>query len=212
MLENYSYIKLHKYDLSGNNLEQNIIDMLCANGKEKTAEHIINVANTCVQIAEKFGLNKEKSRICGILHDISAMIHPDDMMLYAARNNWYIDESEKRFPFILHQRISRVIAEEDFKVTDEAVLSAIKCHSTLQSNPSDYDMVLFLADKLSWDQEETAPFYDIVLNALKKSLAYASHVYIKFVLEKGMILYPHKWFTEAKEWLDNSLSLRENIY
>ena len=210
MLEKYSYInytKLPEFDchiLSGNTdmLEQRITNLLCSNGKEKTAEHVISVADTCVQVAEKFGLDTAKARVCGLLHDISAVISPRDMTAYAVGENWYMDESEKKYPFILHQRISAVIAGEDFYIRDKSVLSAVECHSTLKYNPSDYDMVLFLSDKLSWDKEETAPFYEIVSEALEKSLISAVCAYFDFAIKNGLILQPHKWFIEARNWLN----------
>jgi HD superfamily phosphohydrolase YqeK len=112
-----------------------------------------------------------------------------------------IYKAEKRVPIILHQRLSKVIAEEDFHITDEKILSAIECHSTLKVNPSDYDMALFIADKLAWDQNGKAPFYDVVADALKQSLEKASLVYMNYIVENKMILYPHEWFEESVTFL-----------
>ncbi len=64
-------------------------------------------------------------------------------------NNLYIDEAELKYPFILHQKISRLLANTFFNVEDERILSSIECHSTLKANPTSYDMALFVADKLS---------------------------------------------------------------
>ncbi len=53
----------------------------------------------------------------------------------------------------MHQRISKMIAEQEFSITDEQILSAIECNTTLKMNPFAYDMALFIADKPAWDQE-----------------------------------------------------------
>ncbi|MCL2518524.1 MAG: GNAT family N-acetyltransferase, partial [Oscillospiraceae bacterium] len=118
---------------------------------------------------------------------------------YTVANGWYIDEAERKYPFLLHQRFSRLIAERDFGITDERILSAVECHSTLKANPSVYDMALFVADKLAWDQEGVSPFYEIVTSA--QSLEAASLTYMDYIVAHKMILHPHKWFKEGMNFL-----------
>lgn len=199
-LSHWPYIQA--MDLSGN-IKADITSFLTLNGKQETANHCISVANSSEKIANRFGLDKSAAVISALLHDISSVMKPQDMLTYAISQGWEIDESERKYPFILHQRLSMIFAKELFGITDELILSAIECHSTLKFSPSSYDMVLFLSDKLSWDQEGTPPFYDLVSSALEKSLQYASLSYINFVLNNGMILYPHRWLLEAKTWLEN---------
>ena len=167
----------------------------------KTFEHAKSVAEMNIIIAGQYGLDKNICEICGYLHDISGVISPSDMFSYAIENSWYIDKAERKYPFLLHQRISRVIAQEDFKITDERILSAIEHHSTLKINPSEYDMALFVADKLAWDQEGEAPYYALVSNALNHSLEAASLAYMDYIVESKMILYPHKWFEDGRAFL-----------
>lgn len=86
------------------------------------------------------------------------------------------------------------------------ILSSIKYHTTLRKNPTKYDMVLFIADKLAWDQEGEPPYYDIVMNELNKSLYHASFAYIKYIIDNNMILLPHKWIKEAFSYLKNYIN------
>ncbi len=123
------------------------------------------------------------------------------MLKYACENFDYIDDAEKKYNFLLHQRISAVIAKEYFKISDENILSAIECHTTLKAEASDYDMLLFIADKLSWDQNGRPPFYDDVIKAFDVSIYHASFAYIEFILNDASLLYPHKWLMEARNFL-----------
>jgi HD superfamily phosphohydrolase YqeK len=183
-------------------IKADVESLLNLHGKNKrTLEHAKAVAEMNIKIAEQYNLDKFNCEICGYLHDISAVVWPEVMLSYAAENNWYIDEAEKKYPFLLHQRISRVIAEEDFHILDERILSAIEHHSTLKINPSNYDMALFLADKLAWDQDGEAPFYAVVNDALKHSLEMASLVYMDYIVENKIILFPHTWFEEGRNFL-----------
>ncbi len=125
-----------------------VTNFLLQNNKKKTLEHVIDVANTNKEIALQYNLDKIICIKSGYLHDISAVIHPNDMLNYMIENNLFVDESERKYPFILHQRISKIIAKNFFNIDNENILSAIECHSTLKSNPSKYDMALFIADKM----------------------------------------------------------------
>lgn len=145
-LNNYKYVNTTK--LTGD-IVIDITNFLLKNNKQKTLKHVIDVANTNIKIAEMYDLNKDICIACAYLHDISAVINPNDMLTYIMENNLFIDESEIKYPFILHQRISRLISKDFFNIDDETILSAIECHTTLKSDPSKYDMALFIADKLS---------------------------------------------------------------
>ena len=199
MVHDLPYLKYPK--LTGS-IKNDVMNLLMQNGKRETAIHCAKVAKTCHDLAERFGHDKSIAYCAGILHDVANIVRPPDMLNYAEKNNWYIDDAERKHNFLLHQRISAVIAKEHFGVTDENILSAIECHSTLKAYASEYDMLLFLSDKISWDQQGIPPFLDVLQESLNVSLMAASIAYIKFAFENNMILFPHRWLSEAKGWLE----------
>ena len=183
-------------------LEEQITKTYILNGRPKTLTHVQEVADACAKIAEQYGLDKEKCRIVGLLHDIGAVMKPEDMACYITSRGISLDEAEKRHPFLLHQRISKMFAEDVLGIKDEDILSSIECHTTLKSCPGKYDMTLFIADKLSWDREGIPPYFNEVKRALQLSLESACLEYITYSLDNGMILYPHRWLLEAKMYLE----------
>lgn len=174
-------------------------------GKLDMLQHSINVSKANVELAERFNLDADKCETAALCHDISGIFKPADMLEYAKLNAIYIDTAEEKYPFILHQRLSAIIAEKIFNITDDEILSPIRHHTTLKAEPSEYDMALFVADKLAWDQDGTPPFYNVLYDALNESLYHASYQYMKYIVDNGIILYPHKWFTEAKGWLERNI-------
>ena len=197
-LSKYAYITLPQFTGS---IEDDAALFLRANNKHKIREHVINVAGVAAELANQFGLDCDIARTAAMLHDISGVLKPDDMMAYALACAWWVDESEKKYPFLLHQRISRCMAQEMFVVKDETILSMIECHTTLKNHASDYDIVLFLADKLAWDRGGTPPYYDEIRLALRTSLMHAAKEYFRYAFDNNMILYPHTWMIEAKGYL-----------
>ena len=183
-------------------LEERITGTYLLNGRPKTLKHVQEVADTCVRIADQYGLDREKCRIAALLHDIGAVMKPEDMMNYTISRSIPLDEAEKMYPFLLHQRVSRMFAEDVLGVKDEDILSAVECHTTLKSCPGEYDMALFIADKLSWDREGVPPYFNEVERGLQLSLESASLAYITYTMDNGMILHPHRWLLKAKEYLE----------
>lgn len=175
--------------------------LLLSRGKPKTWQHVQAVAQECVKLAERFGLDAQQCRLAGILHDISAVIPAAEMLRYAREKDMPLDDAEINHPFLLHQRLSALVARDCFGVEDEIVLNAIACHTTLRAEASGVDMALFLADKIAWDQLGEPPFLTVVNDALEVSLKQACRVYIDYVMDNGMILQPHQDLLAARKWL-----------
>lgn len=197
-ITDFSYIKI---DMSYDTLLKNVEATYLCNGKADTLSHVKSVAKTNVRIADMYGLDAQKCHLSGLIHDISAVMNPNDMLDYFTYHNIALDESERRYPFLLHQQISRIFAQSIFKITDKDVLSAIDCHTTLKNNPTGYDMALFIADKLSWDQEGTPPFFNEVNAALSVSLEASCLSYINYMLSNNLLLCPHQRLLDAEKYL-----------
>ena len=171
-------------------------------------EHSKLVADNCVKIAKQYGLCREKCAIASYCHDISQIFEPSIILDYFIEKNFFVDNSERKMPFLLHQRCSAIFAYESLEIKDFNILTAIGCHTTLKSNPSKYDLALFVADKLSWDTEEIFELYDEVSRALESSLCHAAYAYINYMIRNGKIVERHIWLNDAIEWLEKNYIFR----
>lgn len=177
-------------------IDNDIKAFLLKYNKEFTYKHSIRVANEAKKIAEKFHVDKEKAAIAGYLHDISGIFPNEERIAVAEEFGVAIVEAERKFPMIIHQKLSRVIAKEIFKIEDEEILNAICCHTTLRKHATKMDLVLFVADKIEWDQG--TPPYLIEIKKLGKSLEKAAFVYISYLWErKDTLKVIHPWLEEA---------------
>ncbi|ARJ22240.1 bis(5'-nucleosyl)-tetraphosphatase (symmetrical) YqeK [Bacillus sp. ISL-8] len=183
-------------------IENDIKAFLLKYNKEFTYKHSIRVANEARKIAKIFYEDEEKAAIAGCLHDISAIFPNEERIIVAEKFGIEILQEEREFPMIIHQKLSRVIAKEVFKVEDKEVLNAICCHTTLRKHATKMDLVLFVADKLEWDQIGTPPYLINVKKALGNSLEHAAFVYISYLWErKDTLKVIHPWLEEAYWYL-----------
>lgn len=175
-----------------NEIKQYLVSKNC----EKTYYHCMEVGEYAYQLGEKYLTSPEKVSIAGYLHDISAIYPNNQRISVAQKYEIELNEAEMAFPMIIHQKISKSIAKMDFGIEDNEILSAIECHTTLKKNYSDIDLVLFVADKIKWDQEGKPPYLDGLLQALNCSLENAAYFYIDYIL-KHDIKVVHPWLWDA---------------
>lgn len=177
------------------------------NSKLKIFRHVEEVAETAVWLAGKNNIDSEKVRIAALLHDISVIMTPQEMYEAVKERNMLIDPAEEKYHFLLHQRVSKIIAKEQLGIQDEAILSAVECHTTLKKEAGVCDKIIFIADKISWDQEGTPPYYEMLKELAWESLDEACFYYINYQFENRLLLMPHRWIEEAYEDLRVKLKM-----
>lgn len=80
-------------------------------------------------------------------------------------------------------------------------LLTIKCYNSLRSL---YDKVIFIADKISWDQKFAPLFDDLIKNATIESLNKACYSYIKYQFDNNLLVMAHGWLLDAFNELKNN--------
>lgn len=172
--------------------------LLARHGCSATAAHSEAVAEEARRLAAAHAVPVHAAETAAWLHDVSAII-PNGERLGAARAlGVEVLPEEAALPMILHQRLSAVLARRAFGVRDEAILSAIGCHTTLRPGASPLGHVVFLADKIAWDQPGLPPYHAALVAALDESLEAASLVYLAYLWERRETLpVVHPWLRAA---------------
>ncbi|WP_461615205.1 bis(5'-nucleosyl)-tetraphosphatase (symmetrical) YqeK [Clostridium sp. Marseille-QA1073] len=179
-------------------IKKDSYNLLMKYNKVIIANHSLRVAEKARFLAKQFGTNENLAEIAGLLHDISGVYPNEEKLELCKKLNIEILLEEEKFPMILHQKISRVMAIEIFNISNEEILEAISCHTTLKSNASPLDMVLFIADKIEWDQKGVPPYIDEVEKALNTSLELSTFKFIKYQMDnKENLKVMHPWLVEA---------------
>lgn len=171
---------------------------LIRHGYAKTASHVAAVAAEARRIAIRVHADPDQAEIAGWLHDVSAVI-PSTQRADVARQ-WGVEvlPEEAAYPMILHQKLSAVLGREVFSIADESILSAVGCHTTLKRDASLLDKVVFVADKIAWDQEGQAPFLTDVLAGLDRSIDQAALAYLRYLWDRRESLKViHPWMAAA---------------
>lgn len=188
------------------NIFKDSINLLTQYNKDIVAQHSKRVAAEAERLADIFGENRKNAGVAGVLHDISAVIPNEKKIEVAESLNIEILSEEREFPSIIHQKLSKEIAQLIFGITNEEILNAICCHTTLKSNPTRLEMILFIADKLKWDQEGIPPYLKNVQKGLNQSLENGVFAFIEYLYKnKSNLKIVHPWLTDSYNFLSELL-------
>ncbi len=188
------------FSLSGD-LREDTAQFLKLNECPNTAIHCQQVGDTAAALAAQFEIAPQQAALAGWLHDISAVFPNAERIAVSQALGIDILPEEAEVPLLLHQKISAVMAEQIFEVDDPQVLSAIGCHTTLKATPTPLDTLVFVADKIRWDQKGTPPYAEALQSALTHSIEKAAWVYQDYLWHSGKMKIVHPWMLASYQEL-----------
>ena len=146
--------------------------------------HSASVAETAYQIALAQKLDARKAFLAGMLHDVGKDFDKKKQRLMV----------RKRFPaygdypdFSLHQFVSRILAEEEFHITDKSILSSIEWHCTGKGRMTPFEMVIYVADKCEPRRDfPTASIFETAKRDIPLSFRMVLQEQIEYLKRKGI--------------------------
>ncbi|WP_422657133.1 bis(5'-nucleosyl)-tetraphosphatase (symmetrical) YqeK [Paenibacillus sp. EC2-1] len=167
-----------------------------------TWEHCKKVAEEAKKLAQANRVDPVIAEQAGWLHDIGTVVPNEEKVRLCGKLDIPVIDEEKIFPYILHQKLSKDMTIKVFGLTEPELINAIECHTTLKQNMTTMDKVLFVADKLSWDHTDAAPYIKEMRISVEQSLDNAAQVYLEHVWKnRENMKVVHPWLVEAREAL-----------
>ncbi|MGG1311581.1 HD domain-containing protein [Cohnella laeviribosi] len=186
-----------------NDLLNDVTTFFKSNSDIRTLNHTKKVAEEAVRIANLYGEDTSKLEQAALLHDISNVVPVTNMLQTAEELSILILEEERKYSRIIHQKLSKVMAQEIFLIDDADILSAIECHTTLKSNSTMIDKILFISDKISFDLPgEHKYLLDIRSKVDGGYINDAILIYLNSIWEqRDKLKLIHPWLINAREEL-----------
>ena len=159
---------------------------------DKRYEHTINVKKMAVKLAKQYGVDEEKAALAALLHDSAKELSKDEMRAIMQAHPELAEGGESRPAPVWHGICAAILARTEWGVEDEAVLSAIACHTAGKPGMSKLDKIVYLADMSS--AERDWPGVNRLRKLERKDLDAAMLMALKqtngFVLSQGNPLDP----------------------
>ena len=114
--------------------------------------HSLCVSERAVELAEKYGVDVDKARIAGLLHDITKEDDFDLQRQEIENDGVVMTPLEIDNKKIYHQMSGAAYIKHHLNITDDEILSSVRYHTTGRENMTKLEMVIYLADFTSADR------------------------------------------------------------
>lgn len=165
------------------------------NLNDERYEHSLGTAEMAKKLAEEYSQNSERAYTAGLLHDCAKCFSTEKLLEIIDKNNLDVDKIEKMNYKTLHAPVSAYVAKEEFGVTDEEILSAIRWHTIGKLNMSDFEKIIYLADKIETrtrEPEYANPIRECLNgpNGLDKAMLQSYKLTIKSLVDRNLKICP----------------------
>ena len=157
----------------------------------KRYQHTLNVRRMAVKLAKRWGADPEKAALAALLHDTAKELPREEMLQILNDNAIMAENAQNRPSPVWHGICAAILAQTQWGVEDEEVLSAIRCHTTGKPGMSLLDEIVFLADMTS--AERDYPEVDYLRKLEKKDI----HQAMREALEMNLL-----WLEESGKPVD----------
>lgn len=118
----------------------------------KRFRHSMNVAEECFRLAEKFGADKRRCYLAGMLHDIMKEETAETQKQYTADSGLSPDPVEISTKGLWHGVAGAYYVREVLKINDGEIVSAIRYHTVGCARMTLMEKIVYLGDMISEDR------------------------------------------------------------
>lgn len=163
---------------------------LKGNLDEERLLHSLGCAQCAVELAQKYNLDEKRAYVAGLLHDCAKCLDKEKL-IEIAQNIERLKEDERSNIKVIHAPVSAYLAETEFGITDEEILSSIRWHTLGKLNMSMFEKIIFLADKIEPNTRDLDFRNRILLflgeeNGLNKALLICYKETIKSLIKRDL--------------------------
>lgn len=120
---------------------------------DKRYRHTLNVEKMAIKLARRYGADCDQAALAALLHDTAKEMPTADQLALLRAHPDLAGNTENRPTPIWHGVCAAILAKTEWGVTDEAVLSAVACHTAGKPGMTLLDKILFLADMTSEERD-----------------------------------------------------------
>ena len=186
----------HYRNLSGEALEQTVLGLL----KPNRVAHVLGCRDTAVALARHWGADETDAARAGLLHDITKAIDGPLQLTLCGEYGTILDDFSKRYPKTLHALTGALVAERVFG-EKEAVVNAIRHHTTGKADMELLEKIIYLADYI--EPNRVLPGIEtlrhLAFTDLDAALKMGLQMTISYLNEQGSEVSPES--REALAWL-----------
>ncbi len=155
--------------------------------------HTRGVADEARKLAQIYDVEPEKAYLAGILHDCAKDLGKEQSFDLCQKYGVELDDVLKTQPDLIHSFLGAEVAKNEYGITDEDILNAIRYHTTGRENMSALEKIIYLADFFEPSRKPFDGIEDLKAFAysdLDKAMDFALNHTIDYNTKKNRLIHP----------------------
>lgn len=158
---------------------------------EKRLKHCLGVEQTAIELAERFGVDREKAGLAGLLHDYAKKLSDEEFLTLIAKYD--LDPELKEWGNnVWHGLVGVYKIREDLGLSDPEILRSIEIHTVGSAQMSDLDKVVYVADYIEPNRDFSGveEAREIARISLNRAVAYETARTVEYLAHQGLPIFP----------------------
>jgi predicted HD superfamily hydrolase involved in NAD metabolism len=153
--------------------------------------HTYGVMETSIELAKRYGADEKKAEIAAIFHDYAKFRDKQEMQRIIEDDNLSQDlllyNSE-----LWHAPVGALLVEREVGIEDEAILNAIRFHTSGKEGMTVLDKVIYLADYIEPNRQfpGVEEVRGLAKESLDQALLKALQNTMTFLMKRNQAIYP----------------------
>lgn len=157
----------------------------------KRFEHCIGVSETSRKLAELNNYDPDKAALAGFIHDYAKQV-PNDRFIEIIKTQGFDQDLLNYNRAIWHGIVGSYFIENELKITDPEILTAIRRHTTADTEMTILDKIVFVADFIEPNRDfpGVEEARKIAFADLDAGVGYELAHTLSFLVENRQKIYP----------------------
>ena len=158
---------------------------------EKRLKHCLGVEQTAIELAERFGVDREKAGLAGLLHDYAKKLSDEEFL--ALIDKYDLAPKLKDWGNnVWHGLVGVYKIREDLGLSDPEILRSIEIHTVGSAQMSDLDKVVYVADYIEPNRDfpGVEEAREIACISLNRAVAYETAHTVEYLAHQGLPIFP----------------------
>lgn len=116
-------------------------------------QHTLGVMYTAGSLAMRYEADVKQAMLAGLLHDCAKCIPVEERFQLCDHYGVILNEVEMENPALIHAKLGAAMVQDIYEIQDNAIIDAIKYHTTGRPNMTLLDKILYMADYIEPNRE-----------------------------------------------------------
>jgi len=149
--------------------------------------HSLNVAESAVTLAERFGGDTDRAYTAGLLHDIVKDLPKKEQLQILTESGIMLSRGDLRNEKVWHAAAGAEYIRAELGIDDAEILNAVRYHTTGRAGMSLLEKIIYVADYISADRTYggVEKMRRLAESSLERAMLFGQEFTIVMLIQEG---------------------------